>query len=690
MGVVGAGYVSQYHVRALRTLPFVELVAIADADLPRARQVADANHIPLAVSRLEEMAPLAPDVVHVLTPPASHCSLALQALAMGCHVLVEKPMASTVEECDRMMGKARSVQRVLSVNHSAKFDPLVQKAIALAGREGLGDILHVTYFRSSDYPPYTGGALPPYYSQGGYPFRDLGVHGLYLLEAFLGPIQNVDTHYRSTGLQANLMFDEWQATVACQKGVGEMQISWNTRPMLNTLILQGTGGVLELDLSLQRWRFSRQLPGPKAASLILNALAGACRDLWQVPWNTFRFASGRLLPSPDIHAAVRQFYFSLRQDGGAAVVPEEGRRAVYWVEDAARRADADRTVTLALGEVPKPARILVTGASGFLGRALVRRLAGSGQAVRVLLRRPSRTPLPEGVSPLYGDLGDPAAVNRAVAGVEVVYHVGAAMNGGWEQFHAGTVLGTRNVVEACLLHAVGKLIHVSSMSVLDYTRMHHGIPIDEAWPVEPFPEKRGFYAKSKLEAERIVESAVRDRGLNAVILRPGQIFGPGAEHVPPYGTIGVGRRWVVMGSGGALVPLVFVEDVVDALLQAAVVHALPGSLYHIVDPTEITQKQYVAFAKNRDRARPVTAAPMWFLYAAAAGLAILGRILRRSVPLTFYRLRSLPSSLRFDCSAAARDLAWTPHVGASAGLRLTYSGEPDPVCDKNTASLAIS
>src|SRR5205807_6964971 len=106
VALVGAGYVSSYHLRALRTLPNVEVVGIADPDQTHARQMAAAFGVPRIFQSLEELAETSPDVIHILTPPASHCDLTLQALDMGCHVLVEKPMAITAEECARMMAKA--------------------------------------------------------------------------------------------------------------------------------------------------------------------------------------------------------------------------------------------------------------------------------------------------------------------------------------------------------------------------------------------------------------------------------------------------------------------------------------------------------------------------------------------------------------------------------------------------------
>ncbi|HET6907324.1 MAG TPA: Gfo/Idh/MocA family oxidoreductase, partial [Rhodanobacteraceae bacterium] len=219
VGIVGAGYVARYHLAALSRLDFVEIVGICDPDLAAARKLADAFGIDFVAPRLDELvAARQPQAVHVLTPPSTHCALTLQALDLGCHVFVEKPMAESVAECNAMIERARAKGLVLSVDHSDHFDPVVTQARELLQAGACGAPLAVDIVRSSDYPAYAGGPLPAMVRQGSYPFRDLGVHSLYVLESLLGPIEQLDVYYRSTGRQPNLKFDEWHATAACARG----------------------------------------------------------------------------------------------------------------------------------------------------------------------------------------------------------------------------------------------------------------------------------------------------------------------------------------------------------------------------------------------------------------------------------------------------------------------------------------
>lgn len=672
VALVGAGYVARHHLAALSRLPFVDVVGIADVNLAAARELAARYRIPHAATTLEGLRAGDPTVVHVLTPPSSHCALALEAMEMGCHVLVEKPMAETLAECDAMIAAARRKGVVLSVNHSDRFDPVVLRALELVRSGRCGSPLVVDFLRSSDYPAYAGGPLPGMVSQGSYPFRDLGVHGLYLLESFLGPASDLHVEYRGTGANPNLAFDEWHAVAHCRDGLGRLQLSWNVRPMQSRLIVQSTRGVIEVDRFLQVLRVSPVLPGPKFVGMIVGAFVNALRDVWRIPMNVLRFATGSLKPSPGIQRGVEEFARALHEGRAVPVPAEEGRRVIALLEPACLPADAERTRELEARLAPlPPATYLVTGAGGFVGRALVERLLAQGASVRVLVRKVPPW-LGNRAQVVLGDLGDPRAVSHAVAGCKRVFHVGAAMKGGPNDHQAGTVWGTRNVVDACLEHGVERLVYVSSMSVMDHAGRPESATLVETSPLEPHPGRRGAYTQCKLAAERHVLEAIRERRLPAVVIRPGQIFGPGAEAVTPNGTIRLGPLWVAVGPAHQTLPLVYIDDAVDALVLAQERPGVVGRIFNVVDTALVTQADYLGRAKRKLDGLRVVRMPRPALSLLSIGVEVLGRLLKRDVPLTRYRVASLRPLANFDVTQAREALGWTPRVGSVEGLRRTF------------------
>ncbi|QNK01628.1 NAD-dependent epimerase/dehydratase family protein [Dyella telluris] len=670
VGIVGAGYVARYHIEALKRLAEVEIVGICDLDRDAAQRLAKTYDIDLVTSDLGELGARQPQAIFILTPPSSHCALTLRAMDMGCHVFVEKPMADSVAECDAMIAKAREKGLVLSVDHSDLFDPMIMRAKALVASGACGDLVAVDVWRSSDYPPYAGGPLPAMVTQGSYPFRDLGVHGLYTLEAFLGQIDQVDIRYRSTGRSSTLKFDEWQAFANCAQGAGRIMLSWNIRPMLNRIVVQGTQGVIEIDRFLQVCHVRRVLPGPKFIGIVMNAFFDAVRDVFRIPWNVLRFATGRLRPSPGIQSGAEAFARSLLEGKAPPVSAEDGRRPVALMEAACRQADDERRQELeARFAALEPADVLVTGAAGFLGRTLVNALRRRGQSVRVLVRRADPRLSSAVQQVVIGDLGDPRIVDHAVQGVGVVYHVGAAMGGGPREFEAGTVWGTRNVVDACLRHGTQKLVYVSSMSVLDHAGRDPSVAMNESSALEPHPDWRGSYTQTKLVAETYVREAIREHGLPAVVIRPGQIIGPGSENTTPNGTLGIAGRWIAVGSPAQTLPLVYVDDVVDALLLAAQTPAAVGQVVHVVDPATVTQGEYLdGVRRKRGADLRLMRWPTWLLLSLAVGVEGLGKLMRRSVPLTRYRVRSLRPLANFDQRVARDVLGWVPRVGVRRGM----------------------
>ena len=671
VGILGAGYVSEFHVAALRRVRNAEIVGVADLDLSRASALAKRLKLPAAYDSLQGLIEAGANVVHILTPPSAHADAAIRALEGGCHVLVEKPLGTSVADCQRIEAAAAAAKRSVCVNHSNLRDPFVDKAIKIAESGAIGDVIGADYFRSSNYPPYRGGRLPPQYREGGYPFRDMGVHGLYIIQRVLGRIEDVSAIFCSKGGDPNLLYDEWSAQVRCKDGIGRMRLSWNVQPLCNQLVIEGTKGTVRADMFAMYVTKRKQYRLPSSAGRLVNSMREALDIGVQVPLNVVRAATGRLRRFHGLQELVVEFYRVLTKGEPMPVTVGDATPIVEWTERIAKVADASKDAVARKYSRPLTARILVTGALGFIGKRLVERLVQQGQAVRILARRepPSEFQTNSLVQVVLGDLGDPDAVERAVKGVDVVYHVGAAMRGAAHEFERSTVVGTQNVVDSALRHNVQKFVYVSSLSVLHQVAAKPSDLIGEDWPLEPWPERRGAYSKSKLQAEQIVSEAVAKRNLPAVIFRPGQVIGPDAEVLTPAVGVRVKRSLIVFGNGKVQLPLVHVDDVVDALVDSVGRPVFDGSIFHLVDSATVTQNDLAhrtaQSARNRLSVRHL---PCWILYTMAFGVQFGMALLGRSSPLSHYRLKSALSDLRFDCRAAKERLGWLPRVGVQVGL----------------------
>ncbi len=514
-------------------------------------------------------------------------------------------------------------------DHSLRGDPKIQRALDLVKAGKLGEIVSVDLRRSAEYPPYEGGPLPPWYRDAGYPFRDLGASSLELIRELLGDIEGVEAEWHSLGGDPNLAFDDWRATVRCQRGLAQLQLSYHDKPTPSRLIIEGTSGALRIDLSAK-------LRG------MVQAVTGA------------------------VHALIARTH-------GATPPVDIGTNVAAWVENIARDAAANHEANLARFQLSEKVPYLVTGASGSLGKAIVKRLRDEGHRVRVLQRRIPEHPLPD-IEYAFGNLGDPVAIDRAVKGAEIVIHCGAATKGGWPEHKVGTVIGTQNVIDACTKHGVTQLVHISSMSVVDWAGNSGKAPVSEAAGTEPRAEERGAYTRAKLEAEQRVLAAAK-QGLPVVILRPGQIFGGGIQLINGAVARSVGGRWLVLGDGRLELPLVYIDDVVDAVMAAIASKLHNGELFQIIDPEHLTQDDVLELAGGK---KPVLRIPRAIVFALGRLSELPLRALGKPSPIGVYRLQSALARLRYESDYAERGLGWKPRIGVREGIRRVSSGGEPP------------
>src|SRR5687767_10403276 len=371
-GMVGAGNICEFHVAAVKKLaPDVELVGVCDLDAERARANAE-KWGTTAHADLDALVAAGANVIHVLTPPSSHAAIARAALERGCHVLIEKPIAEDADDARKVGELAKKKGLTVSVNHSLLFDPQVKRALDAVRAGSLGQIVSVDILRGSEYPPYEGGPLPPWYRDAGYPFRDIGVHCLYVIQELLGPIEDVEAEWRSLGGDPNLAFDEWRAVVRCKNGLGQFQLTWNVKPMQSQLIIHGTKGVLRVDLFAMFHGKRASTPLPKAAERLINAFADSIQPLIDVPIGVYKFIKKEVQSYQGLRDLIRDFYVRLERGEPPPVSVEDAATVVRWVEKVARAADADHKQRLAKFSVSDKVPFLVTGASGSLGRAVVK------------------------------------------------------------------------------------------------------------------------------------------------------------------------------------------------------------------------------------------------------------------------------------------------------------------------------
>ena len=327
-------------------------------------------------------------------------------------------------------------------------------------------------------------------------------------------------------------------------------------------------------------------------------------------------------------------------------------------------------------------KILVTGAGGFIGGELSRRLKELGHQVVTFQRGHYRQLEDEGIATIRGDLADLEAVRLAVTGCQVVFHV-AALASVWgpaRDFEDCNVKGTENVIDACQHHQVPRLIFTSSPSVVFCGDHQEGI--DEQ---VPYPDKYlAHYPRTKAIAEKSVLGA-NDEKLSTLALRPHLVWGPGDRHLIPRILERARKgRLRLIDAPGTLIDATYIDNVIDAHIAAlsTLKAGSPccGRCYFIANGEPIELHRLIAGileAAQLEVVKPDVSPRMaWWL---ATLLEWLHRIpgVTGEPALTRFTAQQLSTSHWFDLSAAKNDLGWEPKISTEEGLqRLARSLRP--------------
>ena len=327
-------------------------------------------------------------------------------------------------------------------------------------------------------------------------------------------------------------------------------------------------------------------------------------------------------------------------------------------------------------------KILVTGGSGFLGRHLVSMLERAGyDNIVVFNRKPCEDLYSEHVNVVYGDLQNAEAVEKAMMGCDAVFHVAAKAGvwGPYREYYRINVVGTQNVIQACLKNNVRYLVYTSSPSVA-----FNGQPLVNVSEKVGYgdPCKMCAYAKTKMLAEKRVLRANGEKGLKTVALRPHLIWGPGDNHlIPTILKAAQQRRLFQVGNGDNWVDVSYVTNVAQAHLLALKelqnpASVVPGRAYFISqgDPVQLWAwlRQLL---KKLGAPQPVSKMPFCIAYGFGALFELLYKLLciKRQPPMTRFVAKELSQSHYFDISAAKMDLHYVPQISNEEGMELLVS-----------------
>ncbi|MFN8390606.1 MAG: NAD-dependent epimerase/dehydratase family protein [Bdellovibrionota bacterium] len=312
--------------------------------------------------------------------------------------------------------------------------------------------------------------------------------------------------------------------------------------------------------------------------------------------------------------------------------------------------------------------MLVTGANGYVGKAVVDLLLQLGVPVRAMVRSEANAAdlrLP-GVEIVLGELRDRASLDRAVAGISGIFHIAAIFRqAGFpeEVFFDINANGTRNLFEAAIAAGVKRIVHCSTGGVLGHVSQPPG---NENSPYNP----GDMYQRSKLAGEKIAMEYFRSGKIGGVVIRPAMIYGPGdTRHLKLFKTI-AHRKFIFIGDGKTHAHFVDVRDLAKAFILAMEKEDCNAQIYHIPGERAVPLKEVVNLIAD------YTNVPRPKLHIPAKPVQLLGSLceavcapLKISPPIYRRRVDFFTKNRHFDGSKAARELGYKPAKPFESELR---------------------
>ncbi len=329
VAVIGTGFISvRRHLPAwLRLRRSARVVALCDVDEARAKQVAAEFDVPGAYDSLQVMLEAEkPDFVDICTPPRTHADIAVLALSAGAHVLIEKPMAISVQECDRVIEAARVSDREVCIIHSELFYPCFIQARERVAVGDIGEFRGMRTFRSTprgymtSVPDHWANRLP-----GGV-IGETGPHVIYSTLAFINPISDIWVHARKQMHEYPWSpFDDYRLELMGADATSSAVLTYTNEHWAAQVDIWGSEGMLKVDLQSKTLvRYDRVSLSPRVVGY--SAISEAAQTAGSTLFTAAGVLAGRFRNTHDI--LIREFLHRTVRGLPSPVTAQEGREAV--------------------------------------------------------------------------------------------------------------------------------------------------------------------------------------------------------------------------------------------------------------------------------------------------------------------------------------------------------------------------
>lgn len=683
-GIIGAGFISDYHIEAIQRQSGVDLAAVCDLRKPAAELLAAKQPGAKVYTDLHEMlASENLDVVHILTQPDSHFFLAKTVMESGCNVILEKPVTTNSKEAEDLKQIADKHGVRIAINHNFVFSRPFNKLKSILNSGELGPIKSIRIVWKKVLPQINFGPWDLWMLRE--PGNILFETGSHTLSELLGVIEqaptikSVDVSRPKTLPSGSTFYRRWAVRAQHEDISISIDTAFDQGYEQHFVEVEGIFGVARADIEndfisvdqptgreydFERFSINRR-EGLKRFSQSVSTFCNYAASKLSSKFTGNPYETSMLNGIAECYTFIEQGQARRECTIDYALNIAKTAESIQALMPEAEKASDTPSIPKVVKTPALDAKILVIGASGFIGKKLLLALIDQGTPVRAMVRNPSSlvgVPDAENCEVIVGDFRDAEIIDQALQGVESVVHLAVAHGNSLQDYLTKDSDPTVEFAKKCQERGIKKFVYTGT---IDSLPLAHKTQIKESDGVDKKLSRRNNYGHSKAITEKKLLAMYSSEQFPVVIVRPAIVVGEGgpANHVGVAKWSGLGSC-AFWGDGSNAIPLVLVEDIVSAMLSILSTEGIEGNTYNLSAESSISAREYVSAIENAlgCSIRKKNSSPVihfmgdFFKWC----IKIVARHPDKARMPSVHDWKCREQHASFDTTAAQQDLGWKP------------------------------